>query len=91
MYEYNFGLLMYRYHYGWLAGVFDIFKKNSDKYEYRTCQAECPKVLTFTIELGIHSFKFRSFRICNNIFKFLKVDIKIGTFKKHLKTFLIKK
>ena len=66
-------------------------KKNSDKYEYRTRQAECLEVPTFTTELGIRSFKFQAVRIWNNVFKFLKVDIKIGTFKKHLKTFLIKK
>ena len=91
LYEYNIGLLMFKYHHGWLPGVLNIFKRNRDKYEYSTRQAECLEVPSFTSELGIRSFKFQAVRIWNNVFKFLKVDIKIGTFKKHLKSFLIKK
>ena len=91
LYEYNIGLLMFKHHHGWLPGVLNIFKKNREKYEYSTRQAECLEVPRFTSELGIRSFKFQAVRIWNNIFKFLKVDIKIGTYKKHLKTFLIKK
>ena len=46
-----------------------------------------PKVST---ELGKRSFKYQAVNIWNDIYKFLKVDIKIGTFKKHLKSYLIK-
>ena len=58
--------------------------------KYSTRQAECLEVPKFTSELGIRSFKFQAVRIWNNVFKFLKVDIKIGTFKKHLNHFLLK-
>ena len=91
LYEYNIGFLMYKYHHGWLPGVLNFFTKNSERYAYSTRQAECLEVPSFTTELGIRSFKFQAVRIWNNIYKFLKVDIKIGTFKKHLKMFLINK
>ena len=91
LYEYNIGLLMYKHYHGWLPSVLNIFRKNRDRHNYCTRQAECLEVPSFTTELGIRSFKFQAVKIWNTIYKFLKVDIKIGTFKKYLKTFLIKK
>ena len=90
LYEYNIGLLMYKYYHGWLPNVMNIFRKNKDKYKYCTRQAECLEVPSFTTELGIRSFKFQAVKIWNTVHKFLKVDIKIGTFKNYLKNFLIK-
>ena len=91
LYEYNIGLLMYKYHHGWLPNVLNFFKKNKDKYKYLTRQAECLEVPSFTTEIGIRSFRFQAVKIWNSIYKFLNVDNKIGTFKKYLKNLLIKK
>ena len=74
LYEYNIGLTSW---------CFEYIFKNSDKYEYRTRQGDYLEVPTFTTELGIRSFKIQAVRIWNNVFKFLRVDIKIKTFKKH--------
>ena len=81
---------MYKYHHGWLPSVLDMFTKNKDKYNYNTRQAEFLEVPPVSSELRLRSFKYQAVKIWNNILKFLKVDIKIGTFKKYLKTFLIK-
>ena len=91
LYEYNIAFLMYKYHHGWLPCVLNIFKRNNEKYGYCTRHAEYLEVPSYSTELGVRSFKFQAVRIWNNVYKFLKVDIKIGTFKKHLKMFLIKK
>ena len=65
-------------------------EKNSDVHTYGTRQADHLHVPDVSTELGKMSFKFQAVKIWNDIYKFLKVDIKIGTFKKHLKSYLIK-
>ena len=81
---------MYKYHHGWLPSVLDMFKKNSDIHHYSTRQANYLQIPKVTTELGKMSFKYQAAKIWNDIYKFLKVEIKIGTFKKYLKTYLIK-
>ena len=39
LYAYNIGLLMYKYHHGWLPTVLDLFIKNRDVHNYTTRQA----------------------------------------------------
>ena len=90
LFSYNIGLLMYKYHHGWLPSVLDMFSKNSDVHNYGTRQANYLKIPQFFTDLGQMSFRYQAVKIWNNIYKFLKVDIKIGTFKKHLKSYLIK-
>ena len=81
---------MYKYHHGWLPSVLNLFRRNSDVHTYSTRQANYLHVPKVSSELGKMSFKYQAVKIWNNIHKFLKVDIKIGTFKKHLKSYLIK-
>ena len=88
MFDYNVGFLMYKYHHGWLPGVLDIFTKNDDVYTTR--HANYFVIPRFSTKLGQMSFKYQAVKIWNDIYKFLDVDIKIGTFKKYLKTYLIK-
>ena len=90
VFEYNIGLIMYKYHHGWLPTVLNMFEKNNDIHTHNTRQAQYLHTPKITSELGKMSFRFQAVKIWNNIYKFLNVDIKIGTFKKHLKTFLIK-
>ena len=90
LYAYNIGLIMYKYHHGWLPNVLNMFEKNSDIHAHTTRQAGYLHSPSVSSELGKMSFRFQAVKIWNNIYKFLNVNIKIGTFKKHLKTFLIK-
>ena len=91
LYAYNIGLLMYEYHHGWLPKVLDFFKKNSNVHSHYTRQNHFLHVPKYDTELGQMSFNYHAVKIWNDILKFLNVNIKIGTFKKHLKSYLIKK
>ena len=91
LFAYNIGLFMYKHHHGWLPSVLNTFRKNSDIHDHNTRQAGYLEIPKFSSDLGKMSFKYQAVKIWNNIHKFLKVDIKIGTFKKHLKTYLIKR
>ena len=81
---------MYKHHHGQLPEVLNIFTKNSEVHGYDTRQADHLQIPYFSSGIGKMSFKFQAVKIWNKILTFLKVKIKIGTFKKHLKTFLIK-
>ena len=90
LYMYNLGLLMYKHHHNRLPLILKVFKKNSDIHSYETRSSNMlrgPKIQT---ELGRRSFRYQAVKIWNDIFLSLSVDIKIGTFKKNLKSFLIK-
>ena len=91
LFAYNIGLFMYKHHHGWLPSVLNTFRKNSDIHDHNTRQAGYLEIPKFSSDLGKMSFKYQAVKIWNDIHKFLKVDIKIGTFKKHLKTYLIKR
>ena len=91
LYMYNLGLLMYKHHHNQLSLILNVFKKNSDIHSYETRSSNMlrgPKIQT---ELGRRSFRYQAVKIWNDIFLSLSVAIKIGTFKKNLKSFLIKK
>ena len=81
---------MYKHHHGQLPEVLNIFTKNQDVHNHDTRQAGHLKIPNLFSDIGHMSFKYQAVKIWNRISKFLKVDIKIGTFKKHLKTFLLK-
>ena len=90
LYSYCVGLFMYKYYHDQLPEVLNIFTKNSEIHGYDTRQADHLQIPYFSSGIGNMSFKFQAVRIWNKILTFLKVKIKIGTFKKHLKTFLLK-
>ena len=90
LFRYSIGLLMYKYHHGWLPNVLDMFTKNKDIHAHNTRQGSYLHIPKVSSELGKMSFKFQAVKIWNQIFKFIRTDVKIGTFKKYLKTFLIK-
>ena len=90
LFSYCVGLFMYKHHHGQLPEVLNIFTKNSEVHGYDTRQADHLQIPYFSSGIGKMSFKFQAVKIWNKILTFLKVKIKIGTFKKRLKTFLIK-
>ena len=83
-------MFMYKHHHGWLPSALNIFTKNVEKYDYDSRIAGYVEVPMFHTEFGQKSIKYQAVKFWNKIFKFIKVDIKIGTFKKYLKSFLIK-
>ena len=90
LYKYNIGLLMYKYHHGLLPQILDMFQRNMDVHQYNTRLAIQLHVPIFRTELGKRSFHYQAVKIWNEIYSLLAVDIKIGTFKRKLKSFLIK-
>ena len=88
LFKYNIGLLMYKYHHGWLPSVLDMFSRNREVGVSR--HGDYFQTPIFHTDLGQMSFEFQAVKIWNKIYKFVKVDIKIGTFKKYLKSYLIK-
>ena len=89
VYSYNIGLFMYKYHHGWLSQIFDMFKRNSEVHNYSTRQIQLlhpPKPKT---EFGKRSFRYQAVLIWNLVYHHLNVNIKIGTFKKNLKRYLL--
>ena len=87
---YNIGLLIYKYHHGWLPRIFNLFERNADVHNYYTRQSNLLHTPLFTTEFGKRSFRYQAVTIWNTIYLSLSVDIKIGTFKKNLKVFLVK-
>ena len=89
VYSYNVSLFMYKYHHGKLSQIFNIFEKNSSVHNYDTRQSlllHPPKPKT---ELGKRTLRYQAVLIWNLVHCHLTVDTKIGTFKKHLKEFLL--
>ena len=88
LYQYNIGMLMYKYHHGKLPRVFDMFVNNSQVHSHYTRQHNLLHVPRFRTEIGKRSFNYQAVIIWNLIFKHIVVEIGIGTFKRRLKTFL---
>ena len=82
---------MFKYHHKRLPSVLDKFVKNCDIHDHDTRQSKHLHIPDFSTDPGEMSFKTQAVMIWNKILKSLKVDIKIGTFKKHLKAFVISK
>ena len=90
LYDYNVGLLMYKLHHSMLPStISELFLLNKDFHNYFTRQSHLihpPKVSTV---LGKTSFKYNASLLWNKIMVALDVNNKIGTFKKHMKSFLL--
>ena len=87
---YNIGLLMYKYYHNDLPHVFDMFENNVNIHQYSTRQSGMLHVPRCRTELGKMSFRYQAVVIWNKIYSNIKVDVKIGTFKHHLKKYLLK-
>ena len=89
LFSYNVGLFMYKYHHRMLSQIFDLFQKNSDIHDHDTRQSQLlhgPKPNTEFIK---RSFRYQAVQLWNEFQCHIMVDIKIGTFKKHLKRYLL--
>ena len=91
LYRYNIGLMMYKYHHKKLPHIFDdYFTMNSDVHVYSTRQSHLLHTPKYSTELRKRSFKCKAVSVWNDIHKALKsVNIAIGTFKDHLKKYLL--
>ena len=89
VYVYNIGLVMYKYHHGLLPHISHMFEKNSSIHQYNTRQSNLLHVPCCRTELGKRSFRFKAVTIWNVIFENISVDIEIGTFKRHLKSYIL--
>ena len=90
LHMYNVGLFMYKHHHGWLPQIFNMFERNSDLHMHMTRQYNLLHVPKFKTEYGKRCFRYQAVKIWNTIYSTLSVDIKIGTFKKNLKSYIIK-
>ena len=81
---------MYKYHHGWLPQILNLFERNIDIHLYNTRQANQLHIPLCKTELGKRSFRYQAVKIWNETNSSLAVNIKIGTFKKNLKSFLVR-
>ena len=63
--------------------------KNSNIHQYNTRQSNLLHVPCCRTELGKRSFRYKAVTIWNVIFENISVDIEIGTFKRHLKSYIL--
>ena len=89
VYVYNIGLVMYKYHHGLLPHISHMFEKNSSIHQYNTRQSNLLHVPCCRTELGKRSFRYKAVTIWNVIFENISVYIEIGTFKRHLKSYIL--
>ena len=88
---YNIGLFMYKYDKGKLPNIFNnIFLKNSDVHDHFTKQSTLLHLPFYHTDYGQRSFRYQAVLICNNIYSELSVNVLIGTFKNHLKSYLLR-
>ena len=90
VFSYNIGILMYKYNHGWLSNVFNFFEKTEDIHDHDTRQIKLLRIPKFDTDIGEMSFKNQAVHIWNKILASLDVNSKIGAFKTHLKTFIIR-
>ena len=90
LYQYNLGMLMYKFHHSLLPNTISgLFITNRDIHNHFTRQSHLlhpPKVSSV---LGKQSFKYNASLLWNRTMVALNVNNKIGTFKKHMKSFLL--
>ena len=91
LYSYNIGLLMYKHHHKKLPQILNLFEHNSDIHDHNTRQSNMLHVPIYRKDYGKRSFRYQAVNIWNDIYSSLSVNIKIGTFKSNLKSFLISK
>ena len=89
LYSYNVGLFMYKYHHGWLSQIFDVFQRNSDVHYHDTRQSQFLHLPKPKTEMGKRSFCYQAVLVWNTAHRNLKINVKIGTFKKHFKKYLL--
>ena len=71
-----------------LSQIFYFFQKNSDIHDHDTRQSQLlhgPKPNTEFIK---RSFRYQAVQLWNEFQCHIMVDIKLGTFKKHLKRYI---
>ena len=89
LYKYNLGILMYKFHHSMLPNTIScMFVTNKDIHQHFTRQfhhLHPPKIAS---ELGRKSFKYTASLLWNRTMVAINVNVKIGTFKKHMKSFL---
>ena len=90
IFKYNVSLFMYKFHHKTLPRIFDIFQRNSEIHQHNTRQSEMLHMPKPKTEHGKRSFRYQGVNIWNDVFENLNVNIKIGTFKKNLKNYLLK-
>ena len=90
LYEYTIGLMMYKYHHSQLPDVIkNLFTTNYEIHNRSTRQSHLLHIPKCRTTLGERSFKHQATKIWNNLRENLNVDVKIGTYKKHLKSYLL--
>jgi len=91
IFKYNVGFFMYNissWKLGKLSQIFNIFQRNSEIHDHDTRQLlHLPKPRT---EYGKRSFRYQAVQIWNELYNHIRVDMKIGTFKKNLKSYFLK-
>ena len=91
IYSYNVGLMMFKFHHEKLPLILKkFFTKNCAIHSYNTRQKYLLHIPRFDKEVGKRSFRLRAAISWNHLLQNLNsLDIRISTFKTHLKQYLI--
>ena len=83
---------MYKYEKRKLPKIFNKkFEKNSDVHDHFTKQSAMLHLPIYHTDYGQRSFGYQAVIIWNDIYSELSVNVRIGTFKTHLKSYLLRK
>ena len=92
LYDYNVGLVMYKVHHSMLpSNISELFILNKAIHNHFTRQSHLIHPPKVSSELGKNSFKYKASLLWNKIMVAINVNNKIGTFKKHMKSYLLQK
>ena len=91
LYEYSIGMLMYKIHHSMTPPILNMFVRNADIHEHSTRQHSHLHIPKCRTELGKRFIKYQGAIIWNMYLRELSADVSIGTFKHHMKAFLVTK
>lgn len=88
---YNASLFMYKVYHGRVPSIFsNFFVYNRNVHSYNTRQQPLFHLPRTKTNLSKNFIKYFGVKIWNSIYCEIKVSVKLSTFKKHLKKYLLK-
>ena len=89
IYIYNIGLFMYKYINQMSPPIFDMFVLNSDIHSYGTRNSNMFHIPACPTNRSQKTLKYTGAKCWNSISSGISTNCKIGTFKKHLRSYIL--
>ena len=88
MYSYNVALFMYKYVHGMLPPIFHMYEMNTDVHYYNTRQSTSFHIPLCTSNRSQRTIRYTGTKLWNKLNQTIDINLKIGTFKKHVKNYI---